>query len=208
MSRAFVIVLSAALGAGACRSETERSVVTTRGPSGTSAEVTSAAGVPMGWHDATLTPGTSTPGAPPSTLASQNDTRGVAFAEAPPGGVVPIVREAAAAAAASRRTLLVYVGATWCEPCRRFHRAAEAGELDSALPRLILLEFDLDRDHDRLVAAGYDSKYIPLFALASADGTASSHRIEGAIKGEGAVDFILPRLRELVTRWGRDPDGR
>jgi thiol-disulfide isomerase/thioredoxin len=96
--------------------------------------------------------------------------------------------------------LVVYVGASWCEPCQRFHRAAEAGALDGALPRLILIEFDLDRDHDRLVAAGYDSKYIPLFALASADGTASSHRIEGAIKGEGAVDFILPRLQALLTR--------
>jgi thiol-disulfide isomerase/thioredoxin len=193
-ARASVVVISAAFGAAACRSETDRSIPMARESSGTSAEVTSPSGGPRG--------------APPSTLASQNDTRGVAFAKAPPGGVVAIVREAAAAAVASRRTLLVYVGATWCEPCRRFHRAAEAGELDGALPRLMLLEFDLDRDQDRLIAAGYDSKYIPLFALASADGTASSHRIEGAIKGEGAVDFILPRLRDLVTRWGRDPGGR
>lgn len=130
----------------------------------------------------------------------------MAFVRAPPGDVPPIVRDASAAAAASGRGFLVYVGASWCEPCRRFHRAAEEGALDGALPKLMLLEFDLDRDRDRLVAAGYGSRFIPLFALASADGTASSHRIEGAIKGEGAVDFILPRLRELLTR--RNPDGR
>jgi thiol-disulfide isomerase/thioredoxin len=132
--------------------------------------------------------------------ADESDAGGVAFTRAPPGDVAAIVREASAAAAASRRALLVYVGASWCEPCQRFHRAAEAGALDAVLPRLMLLEFDMDRDRDRLAAAGYDAKYIPLFALPSSDGTASSHRIEGAIKGEGAVDFILPRLRELLTR--------
>lgn len=117
------------------------------------------------------------------------------------------MREAVAPAAAARRTLVVYVGASWCEPCQRFHHAAEAGALDGALPRLALLEFDADRDHDRLAAAGYDSKYIPLFALASADGTSSPHRQEGAVKGEGAVDFIVPRLQALLTRWG-DGAGR
>lgn len=102
---------------------------------------------------------------------------------------------------------MVYVGASWCEPCQRFHRAAQSGALDGALPRLALLEFDADRDRERLAEAGYGYAYIPLFALASPDGTASPHRVEGAIKGEGAVDFIVPRLRELLARWSRGPGG-
>lgn len=127
---------------------------------------------------------------------------------APPSGSVPaIVRGAMRSAAAEHRTLVVYVGASWCEPCQRFHRAAEGEALDGRLPRLALLEFDADRDHDRLAAAGYTSSYIPLFALASPDGTSSLHRVEGGIKGEGAVDFILPRLKELLARWGPGPDG-
>jgi hypothetical protein len=96
------------------------------------------------------------------------------------------------------RTVVVYVGASWCEPCQRFHEAAQSGKLDTSFPGLTLLEFDLDRDRERLAAAGYVSKYIPLFALPAADGSASGKQIEGAVKGDGALAFIAPRLRVLL----------
>jgi hypothetical protein len=111
------------------------------------------------------------------------------------GDVRQTVRSALADASGD---LIVYVGASWCEPCRRFHEAALGGELDQSFPGLTLLEFDLDRDRERLAAAGYVSKYIPLFAVPEADGSASGKQIEGAIKGEGAVGFIEPRLRALL----------
>jgi hypothetical protein len=97
------------------------------------------------------------------------------------------------------RRLVVYVGARWCEPCRRFHEAANRRELDAVLGDVTLLEFDLDRDGERLQVAGYASEYIPLFALPAADGTGSEMRIAGAIKGDGAVAFILPRLQGLLA---------
>jgi thiol-disulfide isomerase/thioredoxin len=119
--------------------------------------------------------------------------------EAPAQGTVDsVVRAALAEAAADRRTLVVYVGATWCEPCQHFHQAAARGDLDAEFPRLNVLEFDLDRDRDRLTAAGYVSKYIPLFALPASDGAASGKQIEGGIKGDGAVGFIVPRLKEML----------
>ena len=96
-------------------------------------------------------------------------------------------------------TLYLVVGATWCEPCQRFHHAAERGELDAAFPTVTLLEFDLDRDHEGLASAGYVSKYIPLFALPGPDGKASGKAIEGGIKGDGAVGFIVPRLKEMLS---------
>src|SRR5262249_45611898 len=96
------------------------------------------------------------------------------------------------------RQLLVYVGATWCEPCQRFHRAAAHGDLDSAFPKLTLLEFDLDRDGDRLRAAGYRSSYIPMFCAPKPDGTASDKQFAGSVKGEGAVAEITPKLRRLL----------
>ena len=118
------------------------------------------------------------------------------------GSVDAIVRgalAAAAGAAGGSRTLVVYVGATWCEPCQRFHEAAARGDLDAELPRLTLLGFDLDRDRDRLAAAGYVSKYIPLFALPTPTGAASGKQIEGGIKGSGAVGFIVPRLSAMLA---------
>ncbi len=97
--------------------------------------------------------------------------------------------------------MVVYVGATWCEPCQRFHRAALNGELDAQFPRVTLVAFDADRDGERLAAAGYAwKKYIPLFALPGPDGRASGNQFEGGIKGEGAVSYLAPRLRALLAQ--------
>ena len=64
------------------------------------------------------------------------------FRPAPEGEVASVVTRAVADAHREQRRLLVYVGATWCEPCRRFHRAVEEGKLDSQFPDLRFPEFD------------------------------------------------------------------
>ena len=119
---------------------------------------------------------------------------------APPGAVAPLVAAEVARADAGHRQLLVYVGATWCEPCRRFHEAVQAGKLDAQLGSLRLVEFDLDRDAARLKDAGYDPKLIPLLALPNSDGHASGRQMEGSVKGDGAVDQMVPRLLALIAR--------
>jgi thiol-disulfide isomerase/thioredoxin len=116
----------------------------------------------------------------------------------PDSDVQEMVQRELTRATIEERRLLVYVGADWCEPCQRFHKAAKAGTLDAVFPGLRLLEFDLDRDRDRLLKAGYISKMIPLFALPRLDGMASGEQIEGSIKGPGAVDQIAPRLQALL----------
>jgi thiol-disulfide isomerase/thioredoxin len=125
--------------------------------------------------------------------------RGVRFVKPGSGDVAPIVRAELAKAAADGRELIVYVGARWCEPCQRFHRAAQAGELDGEFPDLTILEFDLDEDRDRVMGAGYVSKLIPLFVKPGPDGRASDRRFEGGVKGERAVANITPRLRRLLA---------
>lgn len=111
-----------------------------------------------------------------------------------------VIREERERAAADGRDLIVYVGATWCEPCQVFHRAAQKGVLDDDFPNLTLIEFDLDRDRDRLTAAGYVGEYIPLFAVPGADGRASDRKFEGSVKGAGAIANIKPRLRKLLEK--------
>ncbi len=125
---------------------------------------------------------------------------GVRFVDAPPGDVATVVRSEMAKADAEHRALLVYAGATWCEPCQRFHAAAGRGELDKELAGVTFLAFDVDQDRERLYEAGYRSKYIPLFVVPGKDGRSTGRQIEGSIKGEGAADEITPRLRELLGR--------
>jgi hypothetical protein len=125
---------------------------------------------------------------------------GVELVPAPAAAdVASWVRASAEPLRARGRVVLVYEGASWCAPCRAFHDAAAAGALDAALPGVTLLEFDADRDGERLASAGYVSNLIPLFATSGADGRFSGSMIEGGISGSGAVDELLPRLQALIA---------
>jgi len=120
------------------------------------------------------------------------------FEAAGEGDVATLVLGFVRASRAEGRIPLVYVGATWCEPCQYFHQAAERGELDAELPPMALLEFDQDSDGSRLAAANYSSRMIPLFVVPAADGRGSARRIEGSIHGPGSPAQIAPRLRALA----------
>jgi thiol-disulfide isomerase/thioredoxin len=117
---------------------------------------------------------------------------------APAGEVTLAVREQARLAAAHGGQLLVYVGATWCEPCQEFHKAAASGTLDRVFPGLVLLEFDADQDGDRLAAAGYRSNLVPLFVRPADDGSSSGRQTEGVRRGSDAVADLTPRLLGLL----------
>lgn len=113
--------------------------------------------------------------------------------------VAPFVRQQLGRGDA--QATVVYVGATWCEPCRYFHDALLAGELDAELSGVRFVEYDLDADKPALRQAGYRSRMIPLFALPEAEGHASGQQIEGSIKGPRSLrDNTLPRLRQLLGR--------
>lgn len=111
---------------------------------------------------------------------------------------VALVRDEYARAQRDGRKLVVYVGAPWCEPCVAFHRALEAGQLDAELPGIRFLELDLETHGPLIDAAGCSSKMVPLFAVATAEGTCGDRRTQGGIKGDGAVRFILPRLKAIL----------
>ena len=135
-----------------------------------------------------------------SAAAPPAPTGHLQIEEAPAAGEVEtLVRGALAKASARKRRLIVYAGASWCEPCQRFHKAAAGGEFDAAFPDLDILSFDIDRDGERLASAGYVSKLIPLFALPQADGSASGKQVEGGVKGDGAVAYLTPRLKGLLA---------
>jgi hypothetical protein len=117
-----------------------------------------------------------------------------------PKGADPttFVRAERSRSIAAGKKLLVYVGATWCEPCQYFHDAASSGQLDAQLGDLRLIELDNDKNEAEIAALGCESKMIPLFALPDDDGRCSSRRVEGGIKGSGAVPYLTPKIRELV----------
>jgi thioredoxin-like negative regulator of GroEL len=136
---------------------------------------------------------------PKSTPEPTRPSNAPEFVLAPASGdVVELVTAELERARTDDRLLLVYVGASWCEPCQYFHAAVEDGTLDAELAGTRLLEFDLDQDKDRLVAAGYSSRMIPLFVVPRADGRAGPRRTEGGVKGPAAVENLRKRLVALL----------
>ena len=116
------------------------------------------------------------------------------------GAIEPWVQEQVELAEASHLRVLVYVGASWCEPCQHFHQAVERGELNGTLNGLRFLEFDQDHDAPALKAAGYQYQYIPVLALPDPDGKNHGRMISGSVKGPSAVrDNLVPRLQALLS---------
>lgn len=139
-----------------------------------------------------------TPATPASSLAAGIPAgRPPRLVPAPAGGTVAEVVTAELGVGDTQ--LVVYVGASWCEPCVAFHDALLAGQLDADLPGVRFLEFDLDRDKARLEADGYTSRYVPLFALPGPDGRASGRQIQGGVKGAGAAANLVQRLQPLLA---------
>ncbi len=116
------------------------------------------------------------------------------------GAIEPWVQQQVEIADAAHLRVLVYVGASWCEPCQRFHEAVQKGELNGPLNGLRFLEFDQDRDAGALKVAGYSYQYIPVLALPDPDGRNHGHMISGSIKGPRAVqENLVPRLQALLA---------
>lgn len=110
-----------------------------------------------------------------------------------------VVKAELAKSQAAGRRLVVYVGAAWCEPCRHFHEAAEKGQLDADFGDVDLLVFDADLDAERLLLAGYESRYIPLLVVPGPDGRATDKHMEGSSKVDTLAD-MTPRLKQLLGR--------
>jgi thiol-disulfide isomerase/thioredoxin len=144
-----------------------------------------------------------TPAAPSATSANESASanasldagaRGVrVIVAAPDSDALSVVRTERLRAKAEGRVLVVYVGAAWCEPCKRFKHAVESGSLDDKLAKTTLLVFDADRDTERLAGAGYTFEYIPYVALPGADGHPSGSA-QARAKGSESWRVLLAQL--------------
>ncbi len=114
--------------------------------------------------------------------------------------VLSQVRSRRLEARAIGRLLVVYVGASWCPPCREFHKLSRTGWFDARAGKVTLLEFDVDEDETRLKAAGYNHRFIPFFVLPGPDGAPlDAIEIKGKA-GEASQNEILRGLEAWQTR--------
>ena len=141
------------------------------------------------------TPVASTSGSsasPPSSNAS-NKGAPLVVAASQDTDALTAIRTERLKAKADGRVLVVYVAATWCEPCKKFKEELASGRLDDRLAKITLLAFDADKDLDRLGAAGYTFKFVPFVALPGADGRPADTQ-EATGKGSSAWKELLGKL--------------
>lgn len=143
--------------------------------------------------------------APTTKPAIANEPSASATAPAPATGALRVMRASQDSdalslirterlkAKADSRVLVVYVGATWCPPCKKFKEEIASGRLDQRLSKTTLLEFDVDKDGDRLAAAGYTMKFVPFVALPGADGHPAETQ-EATGKGASAWTELMAKL--------------
>lgn len=169
-------VAAAALALVACNPSTTKSGITSDGPATAPSAVSS--------------PATSSPPQPSTTPASGH----VKVVEATQDSdALTLIRTRRLEAKAESRVLVVYVGATWCEPCKKFKAEVQSGRLDDRLGKVTLLAFDADKDGDRLGASGYTYKFVPFVALPAADGHPADTQ-EATGKGGQAWRELLGKL--------------
>jgi len=141
----------------------------------------------------TTTP--STTGAAPSATSAEGKPKGHVKVEvaSQDSDALSLIRTKRLEAKAQDRVLVVYVSATWCEPCKKLKAELESGRLDDQLGTVTLLAFDADKDIDRLGSAGYTFKFVPFVALPGADGRPVDTQ-EATGKGSGAWRELLGKL--------------
>lgn len=137
---------------------------------------------------------TVTPSATVTGTAAVAEAKGIRIVvAAQDSDALSLVRTERLRAKAEGRILVVYAGAGWCEPCKRFKNAVHTGQLDDKLAKTTLLVFDADRDTDRLGSAGYTFKFIPYVALPGADGHPSDFA-EARSKGSESWRDLIAKL--------------
>ncbi|MBL4633116.1 MAG: thioredoxin [Kofleriaceae bacterium] len=136
----------------------------------------------------------------PESPQAERQTHKAEFSSPDYGVVSEVVAGALALAQRDKRQLIVYVGASWCEPCEYFAGALNAGSLPKEFDGWRFLKFDHDKDEARLEESGYGGEMIPRFVIPRQDGRGSERRFEGAVKGPEAVGYLTTRLRALVER--------
>jgi hypothetical protein len=120
------------------------------------------------------------------------------FSAADDADALSTIRSARLRSKADARVLVVYVGATWCEPCKRFKNEVASGALDARLARVDMLAFDADRDLERLKAAGYTFHFVPFVALPAAHGGPAEQKEATGKASEAWRDLV-----DVVDGWQR-----
>lgn len=98
----------------------------------------------------------------------------------------------------ANRKPVLYFGAEWCGPCRRFRACLSDPLMREALDgtTFIMIDMDADSEEER-ISAGYNVHAIPAFIRINKDGSVIKH-ITSAEWDEDVPQEIAPVIKEFL----------
>jgi hypothetical protein len=110
------------------------------------------------------------------------------------------VKAEVAKAQAKKLTPIVYVGATWCDPCLALKKHRDDPKMVDAFEGTFVIEIDADDwNAASFGALGYKTSVIPIFIAVDAEGKATGRTIDGGAWGDNIPQNMAPPLKQFFS---------
>jgi TPR repeat protein len=170
----------------------------------TAAEAARVRGCALGWISLCTAEASDKPpqAAAPVASAESTPTAPLRWRTVHAGGasLAQKIKTEIAGSASSDSKVVVYVGATWCKPCRAFQRYRNDPRVVEALRGAVIIELDMDDwTTTDFKSLGYDVVGVPVFIAVDHDGRAKGPSITSSVWGDDVPENMAPPLLRFIA---------
>lgn len=116
------------------------------------------------------------------------------------GSLASSVKAEVAKAQAAGKKPIVYIGATWCPPCKAIKKYKTDPQMAAAFAGTYIIELDVDDwAAADLTGLGYKAGSIPVFIAVGPDGKATGPNINGGAWGDNIPANMAPPLTKFFA---------
>ena len=95
---------------------------------------------------------------------------------------------------------VVYVGATWCEPCLAIKKHRDDPRMKEAFTGVAIIEVDMDQwKSEQFAELNMKPSAIPVFYAVGSDGKATGKEIDGGAWGDNIPENMAPPLKRFFS---------
>jgi len=94
---------------------------------------------------------------------------------------------------------VVYVGATWCGPCKVYKASLDDPRMVQAHRPVHIIELDADKHTEALSAVGIQPNGVPHWEMVDPSGKSVGKHIDGGAWGDNTVENMAPVLTKFFT---------